>query len=229
MFIFVDMSFKSALQCCFSVLVLLPTTIVRAQTWSVELSAGKYMLPSSDGYDIKGKYTMQLGANREFTVSKAKELFVLGGIKYQNRLETHFSEKVYQVNLNTVKYENTLRYMLNYITVPVQVKKYFKVFGIRSFATVGANFQYFFSGVVFTKYYDPYKLLVENRVELYHEEELSNSVSLGPMASIGIEHGKFQYSITGMSNVYSGQSGSTNSILLNAAYLIPKKPKKDDQ
>lgn len=229
MFIFVDMSFKSALQCCFSVLVLLPTTIVRAQTWSVELSAGKYMLPSSDGYDIKGKYTMQLGTNREFTVSKAKELFVLGGIKYQNRFETHFSEKVYQVNLNTVKYENTLRYMLNYITVPVQVKKYFKVFGIRSFATVGANFQYFFSGVVFTKYYDPYKLLVENRVELYHEEELSNSVSLGPMASIGIEHGKFQYSITGMSNVYSGQTGSTNSILLNAAYLIPKKPKKDDQ
>lgn len=229
MFIFVDMNFKSALQCCFSVFVLLPTTIVRAQTWSVELSAGKYMLPSSDGYDIKGKYTMQLGANREFAVSKAKELFVLGGIKYQNRIETHFSEKVYQVNLNTVKYENSLRYMLNYIAVPLQVKKYFKVKGIRSFATAGANFQYFFSGIVATKYYNPYKLIVDKRVELYHDEELSNSLSGGPMASIGIEHRKFQYSITGMSIIYAQQSGFTNYILLNAAYLIPKKPKKDDK
>lgn len=229
MFIFVNMSFKSALQCCLSVFVLIPTTIVRAQTWSVELSAGKYMLLNSGDEDIRGKNVIQLGANREYEVSKAKEVFVLGGIKYQNRVETHYLEKEYKVSLNTVRYENSIRYMLNYIAVPVQVKKYFKVKGIRSFATVGANFQYFFSGIVFSKYYDPYKLLVEKRVELYHEEELSNSLSGGPMASIGIEHGKFQYSITGMSNLYSGQSGSTNSILLNAAYLIPKKPKKDDK
>ena len=202
---------------------------IMAQTWTADGAVGKYILPRDLSDGVNGKYVLQLGVSFEYPVIKVSDVSVVGGLKYLNRYEVQHLHKTYPVYLNTIEYENTLRYMRHYVAVPIQLKNYFKVKGLRSFVTMGLNVQYFFTGIVFENYYNPYKLKGEKRIEVYYNEGFKNSFSLGPMASVGIERGKLQYSLSFINDKYSGQKGSTNTILFNVAYMIPKKTKKDEK
>ena len=211
---------------CFSIITTFMSFLlmsqVQAQTWYAEGSAGMFMNAGEIGQGAKRLYAVQLGASVEFPLIKSKDIFMSGGIKYLYRNESYYLKKNIPQHFYPIEVTNKLHYMYNFVAVPMQIKKYFKVKGVRSFVSLGGNVQYFFTGIIFENYYNIYKLQHEKRIETYYIPSFSNSASFGPMASAGIERGRFQYCFLFINNRYTGVKGSTSTFLFNASYMFKK-------
>ena len=195
------------------------TSNLSAQKITADVAVGTYKFPFTDPY-IKNMYSAQIGIGIEYPLWKKHLVSVSTGLKYLYRNSSFSIGEDFESSTGLVTKQNSVTRMMNFAAIPIKVRKYFSIKGLKPFVEFGYNTQYFVSGVAFSEYYNPYTEATEKRTELYHNETFKSSFSYGSMFGVGIEYNNFQISIVSIDNKYSGMSKAENAKLINVSYFI---------
>jgi hypothetical protein len=197
---------------------------LKAQIISANLGIG-YDLgtnPSSSTMPsgLINRSSAQLGASIEKKLWKRHLVSTLVGLNYYYYYRKFSFVQDYFIWPEYVSKENSYKFYYSNVSLPLRVRKYFRIKGFKPYIEAGYNFRYSISVKEVSNTFNPINETYEKATDTIHPENFKDGLSSGKIFGIGIESGKFQISIARINNKFSKSTNELKQMFVNVAYII---------